>query len=146
MSDMEQKSKQMQTIISKTLAYGVIISAAIVFLGVALMVFEGTTGYKCDMSSLSCLLSFNNSTTAGGQPVYPTTINALIEGLLTLKPFAIIELGVIALIATPVLRVFTSVFVFSIEKDRTFVIITLAVFLILIFSFFAVPRIPIFKA
>ena len=77
---------------------------------------------------------------------YPNSILSLGSGIAQLKPFAIIELGIVVLLATPVVRVATSAFVFAEEKDRMFVIITIGVLLILLFSFFAVPLIPIFHA
>ncbi len=140
----EEKSKEMQLIISKTLMYGVILATAITLVGVVLMVVEGTTGYQCDLSSLQCLLSYNPAAIPHGQ--YPNSILSLGSGIAQLKPFAIIELGIVVLLATPVVRVATSAFVFAEEKDRMFVIITIGVLLILLFSFFAVPLIPIFHA
>ncbi|MGI0085602.1 MAG: DUF1634 domain-containing protein, partial [Nitrososphaerales archaeon] len=127
----EAKSRQMQLVISKTLAYGVITATAIVLFGVALMIVEGATGYQCNLSSLPCLLSYNATTVPHGD--YPNSISALIAGVAQLKPFAIIELGVIVLLATPVARVGTSTLVFAVEKDKAFVLITLGVLLILLF-------------
>ena len=66
--------------------------------------------------------------------------------MVAVKPFAIIQLGVIILLATPVLRVTSSLVLFAFEKDRAFVLITLFVLAVLLFSFFIVPMIPIFKA
>ena len=140
----EERSKEMQNLISKTLAYGVIVSTVILFIGVVLMVAEGTTGYQCDLSSLSCLLHYNGTSIPHGD--YPNTIQSLVSGVIQLKPFAVIELGIVALLATPVFRVGMSVLVFAVEKDRIFVIITLVVLAALLFSFFAVPFIPIFRA
>lgn len=139
----EEKSRQMQLILSKTLAYGVLAATAIVLVGVVLMVAEGATGYQCNLSSLQCLLNYNPTIPHGD---YPNSLVSLVAGVTQLKPFAIIELGIIVLLATPVARVATSAFVFAAEKDRAFVLITLAVFLILLFSFFVVPLIPIFQA
>jgi uncharacterized membrane protein len=140
----EEKSKELKLIISKTLQYGVVLASAIVLIGVVLMVAQGTTGYQCDLSSLQCLLSYNSISIPHG--MYPASIVSIISGLAQAKPFAIIELGIIVLLATPVVRVATSVLVFAAEKDRAFVLITIGVFLILLFSFFAVPMIPIFHA
>ena len=140
----EEKSKQMQLILSKTLVYGVLAATAIVLVGVVLMVAEGATGYQCNLSSLQCLLNYNPATIPHGE--YPNSLTSLIAGVTQLKPFAIIELGIIVLLATPVARVATSAFVFAAEKDRAFVLITLAVLSILLFSFFVVPLIPLFHA
>ena len=49
---------------------------------------------------------------------------------------AVIQLGLLLLIATPVARVAFSVFMFARERDRTYVVVTLAVLAILLFSLF----------
>lgn len=140
----EEKSRKMQLIVSRTLKYGVILASAVVLIGLILMVAEGTTGYQCDFSSISCLLNYNPATIPHGN--YPNSLSSLASGLVSAKPFAIIELGIVFLLATPVARVAISVLVFAAEKDRKFVLITLAVLGILLFSFFAVPYIPLFHA
>jgi uncharacterized membrane protein len=131
-------------LVSKTLLYGVLTSAAILAIGVIAMFAEGRTGYTCSLSSVTCLLSYNPMTVPHGD--YPNTLQSLYAGLVTLKPFAIIELGIFVLIATPALRVLASVFTFAAEKDKMFVAITVFVLAVLLFSFFVVPFIPIFQA
>jgi uncharacterized membrane protein len=140
----EEKRRRMQSTVSRTLKYGVILASAIVMIGVILMIAQGETGYQCDFSSINCLLSYNPSTIPHGE--YPNSLLALASGISSAKPFAIIELGIVVLLATPAARVAASIFVFAAEKDRTFVVITLAVLGILLFSFFAVPYIPLFHA
>jgi uncharacterized membrane protein len=49
---------------------------------------------------------------------------------------AIIQCGLLLLIATPVARVLFSIIAFELEKDRLYVVLTLIVFLILIYSLF----------
>ena len=142
----EKRHASMQIILSRTLLYGVILSTAIIVLGLILMAVTGATGYPCDNAgdTLSCLLNYNPATIPHG--VYPNTLTSLGAGLARLAPFSVIQLGVIVLLATPVFRVFASLVLFAIEKDRAFVLITLFVFLVLLFSFFVVPEIPFFKA
>ncbi len=105
-----------------------------------------STGYQCDFTSasLNCLLNYNAAVIPHGD--YPNTLISIASGVVALKPFAIIELGVIVLLATPVFRVGASLVLFAIEKDRPFILITLFVLLVLLFSFFVVPFIPLFKA
>jgi uncharacterized membrane protein len=136
----------MERILSKTLLYGVLASTGVVILGLIILAVKGSTGYACDGSgdALSCIVSFKSSYSPS--QLYPDTLAAVASGLLALKPFAIIQLGVIILLATPVLRVGSSLVLFAYEKDRAFVLITLFVLLVLLFSFFIVPMIPIFKA
>ncbi len=67
---------------------------------------------------------------------FPQTLSQVGVELLALRPQAIIALGLLLLIATPVLRVAVSVVTFALERDRKYVIITLIVLAILLFSIF----------
>jgi uncharacterized membrane protein len=136
----------MQSVLSKTLLYGVILSTIIIVIGLVYMAGTYSTGYTCDFTSasLGCILNYNAAAIPHGD--YPNTLFSIASGVAQLKPFAIIQLGVIVLLATPVFRVFASLVLFAIEKDRPFILITLFVLLVLLFSFFLVPEIPIFKA
>jgi uncharacterized membrane protein len=49
---------------------------------------------------------------------------------------AIIQVGLLLLIATPVARVIFSIIAFELEKDRLYVLLTVIVFLILLYSLF----------
>ena len=136
----------MELVLSNTLLYGVLASTGVIILGLIMLVAKDSTGYACDSSgeALSCILSFKSTYTPS--QLYPNTLAAIASGLVAVKPFAIIQLGVIILLATPVLRVGSSLVLFAYEKDKAFVLITLFVLLVLLFSFFIVPLIPIFKA
>ena len=66
---------------------------------------------------------------------YPDSIPTLWFGLTHGDPLAIIALGLILLLATPVLRVAVSVVAFAVIRDFLYVAITLLVLFILISSF-----------
>ena len=51
-------------------------------------------------------------------------------------PRAIIQIGLLLLIATPVMRVVLSMIAFALEKDRLYVVLTLIVLVILLLSLF----------
>jgi len=142
----QKKYRLMQRVLSNTLLYGVILSTSIIIIGLVYMAASYSTGYSCDFTtaSLSCLLNYNAAVIPHGD--YPNTLSSIASGLVRLKPFAIIQLGVIVLLATPVFRVLASLILFAVEKDKPFVWITLFVLLVLLFSLFIVPGIPIFKA
>ncbi len=65
-----------------------------------------------------------------------TRLGDVLRGVSALRPFAVIELGVLLLIATPIMRVAASVLLFFQEGDRVYTAITLAVLLILLWSLF----------
>ncbi len=54
----------------------------------------------------------------------------------------LIQLGVLLLIATPVARVAFSVYVFARQRDRLYILVTLAVLVLLLASLFAGPWLP----
>jgi uncharacterized membrane protein len=128
----------MNNLVSGVLRYGVIISSAIVVLGVVLALA------RYGSSNTSEFLTYlPNQVPHGTYTVDPAEVAS---GLLTLDPFSVIELGVIVLLATPVARVLLSVFLFAAEGDRTYVYITLTVLILLLFSILVTPFIPAFHA
>ncbi len=67
---------------------------------------------------------------------FPQTLGQVAAGLLVLRPQAIITLGLLLLIATPIVRVAASIVAFAFERDRRYVIITSIVLIILLLSLF----------
>lgn len=71
-----------------------------------------------------------------GEKAGLTTGREIWNGVTALKARGIIQLGVVVLIATPILRIFFSLIGFIIEKDRLYVGITLIVLSVMMFSIF----------
>jgi len=67
-------------------------------------------------------------------PHHNPTIAELLHSLFTgaLDPFSLMYIGLIMLMLTPFLRVLTAVAGFAVQKDRTFVFVSLTVFFFLI--------------
>jgi uncharacterized membrane protein len=63
--------------------------------------------------------------------VRPSTIA---RGVAAGDAVSIIQVGIFALILTPVTRVAMTVILFAIEREKIFVLVTLTVFLILLFG------------
>jgi uncharacterized membrane protein len=118
----------MNVIISNLLKYGVILSTALVLVG--LIVIAGRTPPSFP-STVGQLVSSNY-----GKP----TLNpgVLLSGVSTANPIFIIQLGLLILLATPVVRVAASVILFAAEKDVKYVVITLIVLGILATSILVV--------
>lgn len=77
----------------------------------------------------------------GGQPGFQevglAVISRLPAGVLALEPFSLMTLGVIVLMLTPFLRVVATLISFlTVERDLKYVLISLGVLVILVFSFF----------
>lgn len=117
-SDVEIKKSNIEDaeiIISKLLQVGVLLSAAVMLVGFLMFILTGSSGYK------------NNA--------FPSSLFMVLQGLVAIKPDAIILTGLFILILTPVFRVGVSILIFLKEKDFLYVAITAFVFLILIVSF-----------
>src|SRR5947208_108847 len=112
-------------IIGWVLQGGVILSAAIIVIGLFLVSLQPD---KFAPQKLQ---------------LFPQTFGQVWTGLLILRPQAVIALGLLLLIATPVLRVAVSIVAFAVERDWHFVVITLLVLLILLFSIFYVGAVVV---
>ncbi|PIO82192.1 hypothetical protein BSQ39_00770 [Loigolactobacillus backii] len=111
---MQQEMNQVEKLIGVILQIGVIISAIIIGVGLLALLITGKSGYP-----------------AGS---FPTHFGAIFSGIAQFKPYAIIMLGLFALILTPVLRVVVSIYAFFKERDLLYVVITTIVLIILIFG------------
>lgn len=69
-----------------------------------------------------------------GEPADLRSLHGIVRSTIHLQGRGIIQFGLLLLIATPVARVAFSVFAFAKERDRTYVLLTLIVFLILAYS------------
>jgi uncharacterized membrane protein len=69
-----------------------------------------------------------------GEPNNLRHVAGIVKGSIALDPAAIIQLGLLLLIATPVARVAFSVFAFAEERDWMYVVITLIVLALLVYS------------
>ncbi len=107
-----------ELVISAVLRGGVLLSAFTIAAGVILF-------YLRDAQSAHGLLDHP----------YPHTLPAVLSGLAQGNPIAIIALGLLLLLATPVVNVAVSIFAFALERDWRFVVITALVLAILIASF-----------
>lgn len=62
------------------------------------------------------------------------SLSGIWMGLKALEPLAIVQTGVVVLLATPVLRVLFSIFAFLFERDYLYVVITCIVFAIILLN------------
>lgn len=109
------KSKDLELVISRFLQAGVLVSGAVMLIGLLMYLITGNSGYAGD--------------------IYPTNPLLILSDAVSLKPYAIIMTGLFILILTPVIRVGVSIIAFLKEKDYTYVAISALVFVILIVSF-----------
>jgi len=119
----ETLDRSIETILGNLLRIGVIIAGSVVIIGAVLFLVRH--GLEIPSYHIFKPDSFNFS-----------DFRDLFKGIITFRSVSIMELGILLLIATPILRVLFSVFAFAYEKDYMYVVFTVIVFIILIFSFF----------
>jgi|SRR6185312_10179540 len=115
------KDTDLQLLLGHVLRAGTVISITIVFFG-------GVIYLSRHGSSIADYRVFRFT------PVFTNQANSLFNGVVHLQGQAIIQTGIILLIATPVLRVIFSAIGFALEKDYLYVRISLFVLLIIAIS------------
>ena len=115
----------MNTAISNLLRFGVLLSIGVVILGL-MFTFIHHPQYATSRTDLGQLT--NPST------IYPHTIRDVVTQTRARRGQAVVMLGLLLLIATPIARVAFSVIAFIVERDRVYVCITILVLALLLVS------------
>lgn len=118
---MKFKDKDMQLLLGQVLRAGTIISISIVFIGGVVFLYRH--GF-----------SIANYRVFNGVPDFVQHPSGIEYGILNFKGQAIIQFGIILLIATPIVRVLFSAIGFVLEKDYMYVVISLLVLSIIFLS------------
>jgi uncharacterized membrane protein len=113
--------KKMEVAIGRMLRFGVFASAAVVFVGGVLFLANSAARVPDYTHFHATALSLR-------------TPSGVIHGVLELDAQSIVQLGIMLLIATPVMRVIFCFVGFSLQRDRLYIAISTAVFVILIYS------------
>ena len=114
-TDAQARLRQAELVISNVLRWGVILSATIIALGI--------TWFYFDVGA------------AGQAPVaYPHSLDGIAQQLGRGEPLALVALGLLLLLLTPIARVAFSILVFALERDWLYTVITIIVLLILLVS------------
>jgi uncharacterized membrane protein len=108
--------------IGNLLRAGVLLAASVVFAGgvwyLAQHAFDAPDYHQFDPDRVPNLRTFSG----------------LSQGLVALRGRAFVQLGLLILVATPIARVAFSIVAFALEHDRTYVLITLLVLCVLLYS------------
>jgi uncharacterized membrane protein len=118
-ADHDRLLRTAELVISNVLRGGVILSAAVVLLGALMFYWR----------------YFTDAQPSHPEGTFPHSLSALARGLAAGDPQAVIVLGLLLLLATPVLRVAVSIVAFALERDWRYTAITTLVLLILIATF-----------
>jgi uncharacterized membrane protein len=126
----DEQTLRVELFIAQLLRWGVVISFVIVATGIGAVVVTGQTGYhQIRLDDVASVVQYRV------RPDFPNSLGGVFSGLMALKPYAIIALGLLVLIAIPVARVAVSIVAFAMERDGLYVVITAFVLAMLLLSF-----------
>ena len=120
----------MELYISSVLRIGVMIAATIILIG--------TIFYLAGIGPSAGNPKHLNDVTGNGGHAIPVSPSSILHGVATGNGIAIIQLGVLALILTPMTRVAMTAALFFAQRDRIFVAITSVVFVVLVLGLIGV--------
>jgi uncharacterized membrane protein len=112
---------RVQRVIGTLLRWGVILAAAMVLAGGA-MYFAG------------CGSTIPDYKVFRGEPPELRVVTGIVREAVSLNPLGLIQFGLLLLIATPLARVAFSVAAFALQRDRTYVVVTLFVLAVILFG------------
>jgi uncharacterized membrane protein len=118
--------RRAELIISAVLRIGVVSSMVVILAGTLLSFFHHPE-YLTSPAELQRL-------TQPGAAV-PQTLYDVANGVAQLRGRSVVAAGLLLLVLTPVIRVAASILAFVIQRDRTYVLITSLVLLLLLLSF-----------
>jgi uncharacterized membrane protein len=116
-----------ELLISWLLIGGVVVSMAVVLVGMALMFVHHP---EC-LRSAAVLQQLTEPRSA-----FPHTLHDIAGGVAAGRGQAVVALGLLLLVATPILRVAVSMAGFALQRDYAYTAITAAVLIVLLVSFF----------
>ena len=126
----DAQTLRVELFIAQLLRWGVVISFVIVAVGIGAVVITGQTGYhQIRLDDVGSAVQYR------ARPDFPNSLSAVFSGVIAFKPYAIIALGLLVLVAIPVVRVAVSVVAFALERDWLYVMITAFVLGMLLLSF-----------
>jgi uncharacterized membrane protein len=125
---MSTSSETMERWLGRVLRVGVTTAAALVLFGLILFVAHD---HGQNRTSLDTALGRHTTI----EPLRPA---AVLDGLGAGKPAAYIELGLLVLILTPIVRVAMTLLLFERQRDWTFVALSGAVLTVLVLGLFGI--------
>ena len=112
---------QVEQLIGRLLQIGVLLAGAVTLIGGLLLLKEHG-------SAPPTFSAFH------GQPGNLTSLIGILRGVREGRSDSIVQLGIVLLIATPIARVAFTLVAFAIQRDRTYVFITLLVLVLLLYG------------
>ncbi len=113
--------KSVEIFLGRMLRWGVLLAALVVFVG----------GVRFVAESYDVRQDYR---TFRGEPAELRVVPQIMHEAIALRPLGVVQFGLLLLIATPVARVLFSVLGFGLERDWMYVVITLLVLALLIYT------------
>jgi uncharacterized membrane protein len=112
---------EVEQLIGRLLQVGVLVAAAVVIVGAVMMLVQhgGTP------------VAFGSYSDAAS-PLH--ALGGIFRGAMALDSSSIVQLGLVLLIATPVLRVALTLVAFAIQRDRVYIVLTAVVLALLLYG------------
>jgi uncharacterized membrane protein len=120
-NETKPSDQQFEIFLGHLLRTGVLLAALIAFVG-GVWFLAQSTGVRKDYRTFQ------------GVPADLSYVPQILHGAITWQPLAVIQLGILVLIATPVARVLFSLLGFAFERDWMYVTVTLVVLTLLLYS------------
>ena len=121
MEGIKPSDQQFEIFLGRLLRTGVVIAALIVFAG-GVWFLAQASGARREYKTFR------------GVPAELSSAPAIFHGTVEWQPLAVIQLGILVLIATPVARVLFSMLGFALERDWMYVSVTAIVLALLLYS------------
>lgn len=112
---------ELEQVIGRLLQYGVLLAAAVTLFGGILLL----TRHGASPAAYSVFQ---------GEPERLRSLGAIIGGAFSGDAMAVVQLGLLLLIATPVARVAFTLVAFAIQRDRRYVVVTAIVLALLLYG------------
>ncbi|HEV3256916.1 MAG TPA: DUF1634 domain-containing protein [Gemmataceae bacterium] len=116
--------EQVEQVVGNLLRFGVITAAAVVLLGGILYLLQNGRA-RVDLGHL---------------PEEPSDLRSpvgIVQDAVALQSRGIIQLGLLLLVLTPIARVTFSIYAFARQRDWTYVVVTVIVLAVLLYSLFS---------
>ena len=113
--------RRLELIIGNLLRAGVLLAAAVVLIG-GVLYLAGHNGDRIGYRQFS----------PGGPAIQ--SVAGILQSASHLDSEGLIQLGLLLLIATPVARVALAIVIFAVQRDRLYVVVTILVLAILLYS------------
>lgn len=119
-------NQRMEQIIGNLLRAGVFLAALLVFVGgIAYVAHFGAVAPRDGVFR--------------GEPAELRSVPGILRGALVLDSLSVIQLGLLVLLATPVVRVAFSVVAFLLQQDRLYALVAAVVLSVLLYSLLGLP-------